>query len=120
MHWWGWLRRALAGARGIRAAGVGKVGPGAAPGAGACSRDAGRSGVETRAVQTVMVLWGPRCEELAACGMTVAEIRALLLRRGDDVGGRNEVFVNGTAAEPQRRVMPGDIVEFWYNTGEMG
>jgi hypothetical protein len=119
MHWWRSLRRALAGAREIRSAGVGKGGSGAASGAGAYSRDAGRWDVERPAEQTVHAMWGPRCEELPACGMTVAEVRALLLRRGEDVGRRKEIFVNGTTAEPQRRLLPGDIVEFWQNTGEM-
>ncbi len=68
---------------------------------------------------TVQVIWGPMVENMAAGGMTVGDVRALL-QRPYNIPLQAAALVNGTPVRPEHRLAPGDTLEFARAAGEKG
>jgi len=73
----------------------------------------------TPAPTTVEVIWGPMVESMAAAGMTVGDVRALL-QRPYNIPVQAAALVNGTPARPEQRLRAGDTLEFARAAGEKG
>ncbi|MFQ5668115.1 MAG: hypothetical protein ACE5I7_17005 [Candidatus Binatia bacterium] len=67
----------------------------------------------------VQVIWGPIVENMAAAGMTVGDIRALL-QHPYNIPAYARPLVNGTLVRPGHRLTAGDTLEFSREGGEKG
>jgi hypothetical protein len=79
----------------------------------------GEDSPQSQAVQAVVVHWGAYVEAMAVGGMTVADVRRLLLRP-HNIPPQARTFVNGDEVDGTRRLAPGDTLEFSREAGEKG